>query len=93
MKNTEVTFVECFCLRFGKARHMKTLSLDNRGLPPPEPMVRILEAVQPLESGDELHVLMDREPLLLYPELERRGFAWEFSEKDEDFLLIVRRAV
>ena len=43
------------------------LALDNRGLHPPEPMVRILEAITSLEPSDELCVLMDREPLLLYP--------------------------
>ena len=71
---------------------MASHSLDNRGLPPPEPMVRILEAVESLRDGDDLRVLMDREPLLLYPELERRGFEWEFSPLAEDFLLVIRRA-
>ncbi len=52
--------------------------IDNRGLEPPMPMVRILEALAALEPGDELLALMDREPRLLYRELERRGFAWEF---------------
>ena len=69
---------------------MATRSLDNRGLHPPEPMVRILEAITSLEPSDELCVLMDREPLLLYPELERRGFKWEFSALDDGFLLVVR---
>ena len=57
---------------------MTDIHLDNRGLPPPEPMVRILEALAGISSQDQLVVLMDREPLLLYPELERRGFAWTF---------------
>ena len=71
---------------------MATNSLDNRGLAPPEPMVRILEAVQSLQGGDQLDVLMDREPLLLYSELERRGLSWEFSDRDGgDFLLVIRR--
>lgn len=72
---------------------MATQELDNRGLPPPEPMVRILEALGSLGAGDDLHVLMDREPLMLYPELERRGFAWEFGEQAGELVLTVRRAV
>jgi len=59
---------------------MAVHTIDNRGLQPPEPMVRILEAIAALAPEDELHALMDREPLLLYAELERRGFAWEFGE-------------
>ena len=70
---------------------MATVTLDNRGLQPPEPMVRILAEVGRLDPGDELVALMDREPLLLYPELERRGLSWEFEEKPEWFVLTVRR--
>ena len=54
-------------------------------------MVRILEMLKDLPDGDELVALMDREPLLLYTELERRGFVWEFSEDDASGTLIVRR--
>jgi len=71
---------------------MATRRIDNRGLHPPEPMVRILSAIQELGEGDALEALMDREPRLLYPELERRGFTWEFAALDGDFLLTVRRA-
>ena len=71
---------------------MATQRIDNRGLQPPEPMVRILSRLQELPEGDELEALMDREPRLLYPELERRGFAWEFENGDGGYVLTVRRA-
>ncbi|MBA4181400.1 MAG: hypothetical protein C0506_12485 [Anaerolinea sp.] len=61
---------------------MTDIQLDNRGLQPPEPMVRILEAIRGLAPADRLVVLMDREPILLYPELERRGFAWAYVDDD-----------
>ncbi|MDE2229636.1 MAG: DUF2249 domain-containing protein [Alphaproteobacteria bacterium] len=48
-------------------------SLDLRGLDPPEPMRRALEAVEALSPGDALEVVTDREPLLLHRELGRRG--------------------
>jgi len=48
-------------------------TLDNRGLPPPEPLVRTLEAVETLPAGDVLEIWTDRDPLHLYPELIRRG--------------------
>ncbi len=62
---------------------MMQLIIDNRGLEPPQPMVRILEALAALREGDEIVALMDREPRLLYRELERRGFQWEFSDGDD----------
>lgn len=72
---------------------MTSVHLDNRGLQPPEPMVRILSALATLPEDTELVVQMDREPILLYPELERRGFAWEFAEAGSDgSLLTIRRA-
>jgi uncharacterized protein (DUF2249 family) len=48
-------------------------SLDNRFLPPPEPMVRTLQAVEDLPVGKILEMFVDREPLLLYRELRQRG--------------------
>ena len=71
---------------------MPTQELDNRGLSPPEPMVRILEAIGSLGREDSLRVFMDREPLLLYPELERRGFVWEFGQEAGESILTIRRA-
>ena len=72
-------------------RPMVTIQLDNRGLQPPEPMVRILAALGELGAGDEVVALMDREPMLLYRELERRGFTWEFGGGDDGYVLTVRR--
>lgn len=56
-------------------------------------MVRILGALSALAEGDELVALMDREPLLLYPELERRGFEWTFEDDPDGARLTVRRSV
>ncbi len=47
--------------------------LDNRGLQPPEPVNRILKALEHLASGEVLEAINEREPMLLYPELEARG--------------------
>lgn len=54
-------------------------------------MVRILEAIASLRHGEELEAIMDREPLMLYAELERRGFAWQFGERDGQLILTVTR--
>lgn len=50
--------------------------LDLRDLPPPEPMVCILEALDELRAGDVLFALLAREPLFLFPELAKRGHKW-----------------
>ena len=47
--------------------------LDVRGLEPPLPMVRVLEAVEILAPGQRLEVLHHRRPIFLYPQLEERG--------------------
>jgi uncharacterized protein (DUF2249 family) len=71
---------------------MDAIIVDNRGLQPPEPMVRILAALASLPEGGEVVALMDREPLLLYPELERRGFTWTFNPGSGEHRLAIRRA-
>ena len=49
--------------------------IDVRGLPPPEPLVAILRRVHTLEAGQSLVVHHERDPLLLYAQLEEIG--WE----------------
>jgi hypothetical protein len=71
---------------------MATIEVDNRGLEPPQPMVRILSALAGMEEDGELVALMDREPMLLYPELQRRGFTWEFGPADGHYVLTIRRS-
>ena len=50
--------------------------LDNRDLDPPEPMVRILAAAEKLRPGETLSALLRREPVFLFPQLEKRGYRW-----------------
>lgn len=54
-----------------------TVEIDNRGLFPPEPMLRILDALASLPAGGQVLARNDREPIFLYPELQRRGFLYE----------------
>jgi tRNA 2-thiouridine synthesizing protein A len=70
---------------------MANVRIDNRGLAPPEPMVRILSGLAELGDGDELVAVMDREPHMLFAELERRGFIWEFAVEGDGGVLTVRR--
>jgi uncharacterized protein (DUF2249 family) len=66
--------------------------LDNRGLLPPEPMVRILDALEHLGAGEVLEALNEREPVFLYPELQARGAAIHTKKTSEGVRILIRRA-
>jgi uncharacterized protein (DUF2249 family) len=63
--------------------------LDVRGLEPPEPLVRVLEAVEQLQPGERLEILHHRRPLILYPQLDARGFIHETDEPEPGLVRIV----
>lgn len=65
--------------------------LDNRGLLPPEPMVRILDALEHLGPGEVLEALNEREPAFLYPELQARGAEIHAEKTREGVRLLIRR--
>ena len=68
------------------------IELDARGLEPPQPMMKILEALAALPEGATLAAHTDRQPLLLYPMLEQRGFTYETnSQTDGSHLTQIRR--
>jgi uncharacterized protein (DUF2249 family) len=70
-----------------------TVTLDVRGLEPPQPLVRVLDRLETLGAGDRLAVVLDRRPMLLYPQLEARGFAHATDEATPGVVrvLITRR--
>lgn len=57
--------------------------LDVGGLEPPEPMVRILEALDTLADDERLRVLIDREPVPLYRILLRNGYQYRTSVQED----------
>ncbi len=48
--------------------------LDVSALVPPEPLERVLQAIQLLQPGEYLRVRHRREPFPLYPLLEEGGY-------------------
>ena len=66
--------------------------IDNRGLLPPEPMVRILDALEHIGAGEVLEALNEREPVFLYPELQARGAAIHTEKTSEGVKVLIRRA-
>ena len=55
---------------------MATIELDVRGLQPPEPLERVLEALDRLGPDDRIIVKFDRRPVPLYRILERNGYIY-----------------
>jgi len=68
------------------------VEVDARGLEPPQPMVKILEALVALPPGAELRARTERRPMHLYPHLEERGFTAATEEQpDGSFLTHISR--
>lgn len=67
--------------------------LDLRGLPAPEPMERVLDALDALPAGAALRVLLPHEPYPLYRLLARDGWIHEAAWPAPDACLVtIRRA-
>ena len=70
-----------------------TVTLDARGLEPPQPLVVILEALGNLPEAGVMRAHTDRLPFHLYAQLEERGFTGESEEQhDGSFITTIRRA-
>jgi uncharacterized protein (DUF2249 family) len=70
----------------------ESIELDARGLEPPQPMVRILEALGSMPEGTVLHAKTDRRPMHLYAQLEARGFVGETEQlSDGSYITHIRR--
>jgi tRNA 2-thiouridine synthesizing protein A len=57
--------------------------LDNRGLEPPQPMMRTLKNLEKMKNGEQLAIINDRRPMFLYEEPEEMGYLHE-TEALED---------
>ena len=60
--------------------------LDVRGLEPPEPMLRTLEALESLPAGGTLVQLNSRVPQFLLPMLAERGYRYDIREQSPDLV-------
>lgn len=62
--------------------------LDNRGLEPPQPMMRTLEALESLAPGETLSIINDRRPMFLYEQLEEQGLKYVTTPQEDGSFLI-----
>lgn len=69
----------------------RRIELDNRGLEPPEAMVRILTALKHLGDGEYILAHNDREPMFLYPRLDEMGYVYRAELQEDGSCLIAIR--
>ena len=60
-----------------------SIVIDARDLEPPEPFERVMEALCDLQPGDDVVLILTREPFPLYRVLERNGYAWQATGFDD----------
>lgn len=61
----------------------RTYTLDNRGLEPPQPMIRTLSKLEMMGDDETLVIHNDRRPMFLFPELDELGYSYETEEAAE----------
>ena len=67
------------------------LVLDVRGLQPPEPLERTLEALDGMPAGRTLLQINDRVPAFLLPLLDERGYRYRIGEDARGTLVTIWR--
>lgn len=66
--------------------------IDGHGLEPPEPMVRVLAALDAARPGQTLRLLLPREPFPLYPLLAARGWRHDtVAQADGNYVIHICR--
>ena len=51
--------------------------VDGRGLHPPEPFERVVQALTELAPGEQVKLIISQEPRPLYRFLERNGYTYK----------------
>jgi len=62
---------------------MEDLIVDARGLEHPEPLEKILAALETLAPGQRILFKIHREPYPLYRILEQNNYSWRLSKQDD----------
>lgn len=65
------------------------IEIDVRDLTPPEPMVKVLEALSKVDDKTVLVVHHHREPLMLYPKLEERGYSAISNRINDNYFKVI----
>jgi uncharacterized protein (DUF2249 family) len=70
----------------------REVTLDVRGMEPPEPLERVLETIDDFGGEDRLRLIIDCRPVPLFRILERNGYAYcEAPGVDSNFEITIWR--
>ena len=67
----------------------KTIIVDCRNLEPPEPMVKVLEAVHDMRSDEAVLMIHRKMPRLLFSKLDELGFSHEVIEETDGLVKLL----
>jgi uncharacterized protein (DUF2249 family) len=71
----------------------KLIEIDARGLEPPEPMEKVMQALGLLRPGQCIRLLLQREPFPLYPILQSRGYRHDTTpQADGSYVILISPA-
>lgn len=71
------------------SEYEKVIELDVRELSPPEPMMKILENITSVDDKTVMVVHHHREPMMLYPKLEERGYSAITNKINDNYYKVV----
>lgn len=63
--------------------------LDLRGMFPPEPMEKVLDALAELQAGQQIRLLIEREPHPLFRILERNNYRHSCSALEDGLFQVI----
>jgi len=76
-------------LPFKEVDYKNVIELNVRELVPPEPMIKILETLSSVDENTLLLVHHHREPMMLYPKLEERGYEAVSNKIEENYYKVI----
>ena len=70
----------------------KIITVDCRELEPPEPFVKVLEAIEAMKEDEAVLMIHRKKPRLLFPKLKEKGLSFSMNEaSDESIELLIWR--
>ena len=66
-----------------------TLVIDCRLLEPPEPMVKVLEAVGTLKDGQKICMIHRKKPVPLFARLHEKNMEFEVTEVEDHVEILI----
>lgn len=64
------------------------IHLDNRGLEPPKPMIRTMDALQKASPGDSITIHNDRVPAFLLEEIKTLGYPYQIQSQPDGSAIV-----